>query len=302
MLTIVIPMFNEEKAIEKLFEEIDFFTKNSQALVEVIFINDCSSDETLKIVQSNLQIRTKSKKRNAKFQLLNNPVNLGYGASLKRGIQAATFDLCAIIDADLTYSFTDLLNCFQVLLNHGFDMVVGARSGKFYEGNLTKKTLRKILGKIVAYMSGQPIQDINSGLRVFRKDYVVDHLGLLSNRFSFTTSLTLLVMLSGGIVRYEPIEYKKRSGDSNVRLATDSVRTLGLVLAVSYFYNPLRIIYPLLLSSGLITVFTGLTAIVMKSSTILVCAYISGASTTVLFAIGFFSQLMSLQRQVGERS
>jgi glycosyltransferase involved in cell wall biosynthesis len=288
-------MFNEELAIEKLFLELNQFAAINPCAMEVILVDDASTDETF--IKLENKIKQLDQNLNISFELISNPANLGYGASIKRGIRKSQYENIAIMDADLTYLFADLNQIIAVFLDEKFDMVVGARIGKFYEGNTQKRILRRILRKIVEYMSDQEIPDINSGLRIFRKKYVTQNYRLLSDRFSFTTSLTLVVMLNGGIVKYKQISYNKRSGGSKVRLTRDSIKTLGLILAVSFFFNPLKITYPILLLFSFIGCFALVLNLLHFSLLLLVIAVLSFFSTVLIFFLGLLSQLLSMSKQ-----
>ena len=295
MISLIIPIFNEELAIEKLFLELSQLAEINPCVMEVILVDDASTDDTF--IRLENRIKQLDENLNISFKLISNPANLGYGASIKRGIRISQFENIAIMDADLTYLFTDLNQIITSFLDEEFDMVVGTRVGKFYEGNMQKRILRKVLRKIVEYMSDQEIPDINSGLRIFRKKYVIQNYRLLSDRFSFTTSLTLVVMLKGGIVKYQKISYTKRSGGSKVRLTRDSIKTLGLVLAVSFFFNPLKITYPILLLFTIIGCFALLLNLFHFSFLLLTIAVLSFFSTVLIFFLGLLSQLLSMSSQ-----
>ena len=295
MISLIIPIFNEELAIEKLFLELNQFAAINPCAMEVILVDDASTDETFIMLEN--RIKHLDQNLNISFELISNPANLGYGASIKRGIRKSKFENIAIMDADLTYLFADLNQIIALYLNEKFDMVVGARIGKFYEGNMQKRILRRILRKIVEYMSDQEIPDINSGLRIFRKKYVTENYRLLSDRFSFTTSLTLVVMLNGGIVKYKQISYNKRSSGSKVRLARDSIKTLGLILAVSFFFNPLKITYPILLLFTFIGCFALVLNLLHFSLLLLMITVLSFFSTVLIFFLGLLSQLLSMSKK-----
>jgi hypothetical protein len=98
-----------------------------------------------------------------------------------------------------------------------------------------------VLKTIVEFTANREIPDINSGLRVFRKQVAVSYFDHVSNLFSFTTSLTLAYMMNSKFVDYINIGYNERIGRSKVRLFRDSVRTLQYVLEACTYYNPLKI-------------------------------------------------------------
>ena len=293
-MTLLIPIYNEQDAIENLFDQLKVFLVDAEHVVEVIMINDGSTDQTLEKIKYNL------KRINRKIRIINNPVNLGYGSSLKRGVIASKTEYIAIIDADLTYDVNAVANLYEDCIIEHLDMAVASRMGKHFEGNFGKKILRKILRKIVEYMTGQKIPDINSGLRIFKRNLAINYLPLLSNRFSFTTSLTLVTMLQGGIVKYVPTSYQRRRGSTKVKLFKDSMRTLGQILAVSFYFNPLRVIYPILFIMTL-----GLLASLIASILNLLSIYTSLfllALIICLLILGFMSQMLSLDNQISKQA
>src|SRR5204863_6573813 len=118
-------------------------------------------------------------------QVVRHPHNLGYGRSLKDGIMAAKHDTIIITDADGTYPVERAPDLFKIYQS-GFDMVVGARQGKYYDESLGKKLLRIILKNLTEFTTGREIPDINSGLRVFSRQDVVPYFQYLCETFSFT--------------------------------------------------------------------------------------------------------------------
>lgn len=229
MLSVVIPVYNEEKSIASTISEIKkVLKKNNLDKSEIIVVNDGSSDSTKEIVEK------------CGVVLINNPTNMGYGFSLKRGICAAKNDTIVITDGDSTYPF-DMVPTMLKVKNQGFDLVVGARTGKYYREGLFKSFLRKILKFFVEFVSEKKIKDINSGLRIFNKSLVIKYFPRLCNTFSFTTSQTLAYLMNNHFVTYVDIDYNKRAGKSKVKLLRDSLISLKYILESCIYYNPLKI-------------------------------------------------------------
>jgi glycosyltransferase involved in cell wall biosynthesis len=168
------------------------------------------------------------------------PHNLGYGSAIKAGILHASNDTIAIIDADLTYP-VDAIPVLLTEFGKGFDMVVGARTGEHYRESALKAPLRSLLKLLVEYTAERDVPDVNSGLRIFSKRSIEPYLSHLCDTFSFTTSLTLAYMMTGRFVKYVPIAYHERVGQTKVRLFKDALRTLQYVVQSMIYYNPLRI-------------------------------------------------------------
>ena len=230
MISVIIPVYNEEDSISTTIKEIKKVLKDNKLdkESEIIIVNDGSTDNTKKIV--------------SKFdvKLINNPINMGYGFSLKRGIIAAKNETIVITDADQTYPF-DYVPRMLEIKKEGFDLVVGARTGKYYKQTLLKNTLRKFLKILVEFVSNKKIKDINSGMRIFDKTLVMKYFPRLCNTFSFTTSQTLAYLMNNHFVTYVDIPYKKRKNKSKVKLVRDSLISLRYILESCVYYNPLKI-------------------------------------------------------------
>jgi glycosyltransferase involved in cell wall biosynthesis len=258
---------------------------------EVIVVDDGSTDGTKELLAA---LVPKFFDSNS-FRIFSMPINQGYGASIKYGVQLSKYDICGIIDCDSTYRPRELFKLFDKLVAEDSHMVVGERIGSHYSGTFPKRILRFLLKSFVQYMVDREIPDINSGIRVFRKECVTSRPRLLSNRFSFTTSLTLKCMLSNLLTTYCPVGYDRREGKSKVRLVRDSVRTFGLVLSVAFFLNPLKVVYPIILFSLTFGIFliSGTYIFDFRPLQILITwSIVLGISITVL--LGFIAQLLSM--------
>ncbi len=230
MISVVIPCYNEEKAIGATIDEIvkvlkkNKLDKNS----EIIVVNDGSTDNSIKILADKNVI------------VIDNPCNMGYGYSLKKGISSAKNEIIVITDADSTYPFESVVEMLKEK-NNGFDLVVGARGGKYYRESIFKNLLRVLLKKFVEFVAGKKIKDVNSGLRIFDKSTVIPFFPRLCNSFSFTTSQTLAYFMNSLSVCYVDIPYNKRAGKSKVKLFKDSMKSIKYILEASIYYNPLKI-------------------------------------------------------------
>ena len=228
-ISIIIPVYNEEKVISNTIDEIVKVIKKNKINAEIIVVNDGSNDNTYDTLSMRKDII-----------LLNNLNNLGYGYSLKKGINYAHNETIVITDADGTYPF-DKLNDLLLEKNKGYDLVVGARTGKYYRGSFIKYLLRKILKRFVEYVCNKKIKDVNSGFRIFDKSEITKYFNRLCNTFSFTTSLTLCYLMNNKTVKYIDIPYNKRVGKSKVKLIKDSFISMKYILESGIYYNPLKI-------------------------------------------------------------
>ena len=209
MISVIIPAYNEEDSIVDTINEIEKVLKQNKLYKgsEIIVVDDGSTDNT------------KKKALSKKVNVISNPTNMGYGYSLKKGIEKAKNETRIITDADRTYPFSSITDMLKEK-EKGFDLVVGARTGKYYRQSIFKSILRRILKKIVEFTTGKKIKDINSGLRIFDKSTVIKFFPKLCNTFSFTTTQTLAYFMNSLTVCYVDIPYRKRVGKSKISSTT----------------------------------------------------------------------------------
>jgi len=177
--------------------------------------------------------------------ILTHPENKGYGASLKTGIRSAKGDIIVITDADGTYPSTVIPELVRALEDEGYDMAVGARTGRDVNIPPVRRPAKFILKKLADYLSETKIPDLNSGLRAFRKDLAFKYFHLLPSGFSFTTTITLALLSDGYNVKYVPIDYLQRTGGkSKIRPLKDFMNFMLLIVRVSCYFNPLKVFLP----------------------------------------------------------
>lgn len=281
MISVVIPVYNEENSINNTIKEVKKVLKANKLDrgSEIIVVNDGSTDKTREIVEKTDVI------------LINNPVNTGYGYSLKKGIEIAKNNTIVITDADSTYPF-DVVPEMLKIKEQGFDLVVGARTGKNYKQSFLKSILRRVFKALVEYVSGKKIKDINSGLRIFDKSLVIKYFPRLCNTFSFTTSQTLAYLMNNHFVTYVDIDYHKREGKSKVRIIRDSFISLKYILESCIYYDPLKIFT--LLSK--ICIFLSLIGFIFSHFLDIHAGYILGIGglllSIVIFSIGLLAIML----------
>jgi glycosyltransferase involved in cell wall biosynthesis len=235
MVSVIIPAYNESGAVGDQVGAVNKALENSGVAYEIIVVDDGSTDDT---AQAALR---------AGARLLRHPENRGYGASLKSGITAAAGETIVIIDADGTYPAEEIPVLLREL-EHA-DMVVGARTGNTVYVSWVRQPAKWILRVLAQWIADQPIPDINSGMRAFRRSCVRQYFAILSNRFSFTTTVTLAYLADNYRVVYHPIDYYQRVGKSKI-VPWHFMDFTVLILRISMMFNPLRVFVPLALFFG----------------------------------------------------
>lgn len=157
-ISVIIPAYNEGLTIGETLTKIKFYMRKVKN--EIIVINDCSTDNTGEILGKIKGIR-----------VITHEENKGYGASIKDGILNSSGEWILITDADGTYTPESISS---VIKNRDqFDMVVGARIGKDVNIPFVRKIGKGIVNKFADYIAKEKIPDLNSGLRIFRKDIAI---------------------------------------------------------------------------------------------------------------------------------
>lgn len=238
-LSVVIPAYNEEKGIGDIIGKLQNILENSGRNYEIIVVDDGCTDKTANIVQE------------TGVRLIQHPFNQGYGAALKTGIRQARHDIIVIIDADGTYPVDAIPSLVERM--DKYDMVVGARTGDTVKIPLLRRLPKWILNKLVNYLTGVRVSDINSGLRVMRKEDVERFLNILPDGFSFTTTITLAMHTNGCQIKYIPISYYKRTGKSKINPIFQPLNFIQLIIRTVMYFNPLRVFLPISLILFLIS-------------------------------------------------
>jgi glycosyltransferase involved in cell wall biosynthesis len=225
--SVVIPAFNEEKGIVPTLRELREVLAGLD--YELVVVDDGSKDRTAELARAEGVI------------VIQQPLNRGYGASLKTGIRRAKHDVIVITDADGTYPASAIPAL--VAGCETYEMVVGARVGSNVAIPLVRRPAKWMLGKLASYLAGRPIPDLNSGLRAMRRDLVRQYEHLLPSGFSFTTTITLSALCRDHLVRFDPIDYRAREGESKIR-ARHAYDFFLLILRTIVYFNPLKIFLP----------------------------------------------------------
>ena len=232
-VSIVIPAYNEEKGISGTIDGVVEAIKPLGIEYELIVVNDGSTDKTAKIVENN------------NIKIINHEENKGYGASIKTGIRCSQYENILIIDADGTYPNDRIPELARICEGGNYDMVVGARVGGNVKIPLIRKPAKWFIAKLASYLAGTKIPDLNSGLRVMKKEVVEKYIRILPDGFSFTSTITLAMLTNGYSVKYVPIDYFRRYGKSKIKPIQDTLNFIQLIIRTVLYFNPLKVFVPL---------------------------------------------------------
>lgn len=227
-ISIIIPAFNEEKAIKEVVLSLHKLYPD----YEILVIDDGSTDETYKIVMD------------LPCRLIRHKKNKGYGATWKTGVMNAKGEVIVFFDGDNQFNPKDVQRLIDVFYQGDADLVSGVRTKDSYVSSI-RRPLKLLLKFFVRILIGRSIVDLNCGLRCVRRSLLKRYLSLLPDGFSASTTSLMVFLYLNHIVSFVSIKTRKRIGKSSVRIVRDGFGAAFLVVRLVALFNPLKIFMPL---------------------------------------------------------
>ena len=227
-LSIVVPFFNEEESLERLYEKIAATMAQVGCPFEVIFVNDGSTDSgpiTLqKLVESHADV-----------VLINFRTNFGKAAALSAGFRRARGDVVITMDADLQDDPTEIPR-FLDQLRRGYDVVSGWKQKR--HDPLGKTLPSKLFNAVVGQIFGLRLHDYNCGFKAYRRSAIA-HLNLYGELHRFTPALlhSLGFQVSEIAVTHHPREHGKSKYGWN-RLIKGMIDLFTVLLSTRFRMRP----------------------------------------------------------------
>lgn len=242
-LSIIFPTFNEEAALGDDLDDTRRALEATTLRYEIIVVDDGSRDATAAIARARPWVR-----------LVQHPFNRGNGAARTTGVRHARGRIVGFSDADRTYP-VDQIPAMMALVDAGADMVIGARRVEAGTLKLLRTPAKWFIRKLAEFMTGTRIPDLNSGLRLQRRDLTMRFLPILPTTHSWVSTITIAFLSAGFGVQWLPIDYYPRVGRSTFHPLRDTYNYLMLCVRTVMYFNPLKIFLPLAL--GLLALGTG---------------------------------------------
>lgn len=226
-LSIIIPLYNEEKLVIELLKRLgkvqlpEYITSK-----EVIIVDDCSKDQSYNRVQEFI-------KEEVNYKLLKHEKNMGKGAAVRTGIQSANGDVFLIQDADLELSPNDIPNLIEAMHDLGVEFVNGSRylpgiarplaSFKRYMGN-------RIFTFLTSIFVNVKLTDMACGYKLIHRN-LWEKIGLKENRFGFEAELILKALrIKKNNITEVPVQYFPRNQGEGKKLRNmDGVKILWTI-------------------------------------------------------------------------
>jgi len=279
LVSIVIPVYNEEEAIGADLDLIQQTMDATGEPYEIIVVNDGSTDGTVDIVSSRPYVK-----------LVHHERNRGNGAARTTGMKAAQGDIVIMTDGDSTYPNQDMPKLLEYMGQ--YDMVIGARVKEMGTIKWLRTPAKWFIRRLASYLTETEIPDLNSGMRAFRKDVAQKYLNILPNTHSWVSTITIAFLSDGYSVKYVPIDYYKRKGQSKFHPLKDTYNYLSLVVRSVMYFNPLKVFLPLslfLFTSGGLKLIRDLIVFNLHVPTSTVLIMLTGVQ---LLAMGLLADLI----------
>ena len=202
---IIIPAYNEEGNIERTVNNI----KENAPEFDYVIINDCSTDNTLKICREN------------GYNYINLPVNLGIGGAVQTGYIYARdngYDCAVQVDGDGQHDAAFLNEMADTLLRENADMVIGSRFIKMegFQSSAMRRMGIKYFTNLIKGITGATVTDPTSGLRLINRRTIEMFAAYYPTDYPEPDSVVTLLKKKGKVVEIPVMMKERESGKSSI--------------------------------------------------------------------------------------
>ncbi|MDW8055621.1 MAG: glycosyltransferase family 2 protein [Elusimicrobiota bacterium] len=220
MISIIIPVYNEEKRIEQTLHILMNYIKNRFNRYEIIIVDDGSTDKTLQLLQKFIEY--------SEIKVVMNKQNLGKGAAVRNGVLNAEGEYIYFTDADLSTPIEELEKFLSYIKD--YDIVIGSRATKGSQILVHQPFYREFMGKtfnkLVKLFFRMNFNDTQCGAKLFKKDVAKKIFSISKiNGFAFDVEVLYIAELYGYKIKEVPVLWRHSKG-SKVHLVKNGLEML----------------------------------------------------------------------------
>jgi glycosyltransferase involved in cell wall biosynthesis len=286
LLTIIIPVYNEEKSLITYLPEVITFCKENS--FKLIIINDGSKDNTSAILTKHLD--------DSVMKIVNHKVNRGYGGALKSGIRNVDTKYLITIDGDGQHVLNDVKKLLDEIISKDADMIIGSREGLKSAG-IYRKLGKSVIRFFAKLMMPIKIYDINSGMKIYNSDLAKKYIKLCPDNMAYSDIIGLIFISQRHLVLELPISINPRTeGQSTINTMT-ALDTLKEILNIVVLFNPLKVFMPISLLCIIAGLAWGIPIMLIHGRGLSVGALMALVTGLIFFFFGFIAEQLSLLRK-----
>ncbi len=228
LISIIIPIYNEEKSIKNIINRIPNHYK-----LEIIIVDDGSKDNSVSEI---LKIKNKN------ILLIKHIKNKGYGAAILTGIKNAKGDIIITLDSDGQHNPEEIPILIQPIIDNSSEIVVGSRyKGKSnYRIPLHTRAGEFVIKKSLWYLFHQNVGNNQSGFRAFKKDCLELFDNVIFSRFGLCTEILFKGALKGFKICEVPISVNERKHGVSYNKVIEIFKSICSIISL-YFLKKIRI-------------------------------------------------------------
>ena len=254
-LSLFLPVLNEEENVKPMHEKISFALESLEKTAEVIYVDDGSTDNSLKLLKEIAAM-------DRRVRLISLRRNYGQTAAMAAGIDAANGEILIPMDADLQNDPKDIARLLAKL-DEGYDVVSGWRKDR-KDKFITRRIPSIIANRIISWIGGVPLHDYGCSLKAYRRDILQD-VKLYGEMHRF---IPIYASWAGAKVTEIPVEHHPRMmGESKYGLSRTIKVVFDLItikFLATYQTKPLYVFGTFGLIGAFLSFLAGVWALVLK--------------------------------------
>lgn len=218
---VIIPCYNEQESIVKVITNL----KANAPEVDYLIINDCSTDNTEKILKEN------------NFNYINNPINLGIGGGVQAGYlyaQQYGYDIAVQMDGDGQHDSKYLMKIIAPVADGSYDMVIGSRfiEKEGFQTSFMRRFGINIISTLILVLAGKRIKDTTSGFRACNRKLIEFFAENYADDFPEPEAIMTCIVNGFSVGEVAVVMEERQGGVSSIRNLKSAYYMIKVCLAL----------------------------------------------------------------------